>query len=215
VRSTLNEGINVITINLIEEKPDQRFSYLLQVGGGTMCIAATTAACVLVYLFNLGRLEDLETKKRTIEARIERLDLQTKQVQDLEAKKKKLTEMTTVLTQIKARKFLPARVVDEIEKALPPEMWLVAAGESSGKLDLTGFALDEQVVSKFMIALEESKFITGVELLFTEQEEVDDVELKEFSLSARLVGFSDPPKTEAPEAGTSKGKTKPLKAEKA
>ena len=183
----------MIKINLLGEEIDRSGLYLLQFIGFLGALALAIGAC---YAFQSGRnshLAELESRKSQLEIKLARLKKETKEAEELEEKKQFLKDKLTTIATLKANKYGPVRMMDDINGAIPERAWLKEVTEKNKELELKGVALDNQTVSSFMVDLENSPFFKNVDLGESVEIVKDDVKLRNFVIKAlSLIHISEP-----------------------
>jgi type IV pilus assembly protein PilN len=108
-------------------------------------------------------------------------------IKKIEDEKKLLATRTEVINQLKQSSSLTVHVLDEIANLTPPSrMWLKTLSQAGNQLALTGMALDDQTIARYMDELEASDFIQGVRLASSSLEKVAERSLKAFSITASV-----------------------------
>lgn len=192
----------MIRINLLGEKPDHTLSYVLQSIGLVGCIGLAAFGCVGVHMNLQSEFESKSSEQIVLKQKLTRLEKVTKEIDDLEIKKKVLREKLMTIATLKAKKRGPVHVLDDINLSLPERAWLTSIKEKAGLLELNGIALDEQTIALFMSNLERGQFFGNVDLVLATEFLQDDIKLKQFAVS---VVIKDPLKLkEAAEGETQK-----------
>jgi type IV pilus assembly protein PilN len=177
----------MIRINLLPVRAEKKRETLRQ--------QIVLAVAVLLLLFvgiggvhmMLGNdIADLETRITQRRAEISRLQAIIGEVKEFKKKKRELEEKIEVIAQLEARQRGPVRVLDELARIIPKEMWLERLKDSNGALALEGFAIDNQTIARFMTSMEASPWFRGVRLEVTKQVTRAGVDLKSFSLRASV-----------------------------
>jgi len=118
------------------------------------------------------------------------------EIKKLENNKKELLAKIDIINKLKESSSLTVRVLDEVATLTPSDrMWLKNLSQSGNSLTLTGMALDDQTVAKYLDDLERSKFISNVNLMSSAMEVFAERNLKTFSISCS-VGFENTDKKE-------------------
>ena len=202
----------MIRINLLGEKIDRSGIYAahgLAVGGATVL---AIFFCFLFHSSMTDRLELATNQKAILDGQLAKLREKTKKVEDLEKNKKLLSEKLTTIAKLKANKTGPVHLLDDITKAIPDRSWLTGIKQKPEGLEFQGVALDPQTVSSFMTQLGNSKWIGGVELIYSKQMMRQEVAVQEFSLLVKLRSSLDAGKDKAKDgknaASTEKGAQK-------
>lgn len=167
---------------------------------------ASIGFCLLVFYFlNSGissEISDLSQQQDTLKTELAKLEEVTKEVRELEAKKKELNNKLAVIARLKLSKRGPVRVLDDLNLSLPEKSWLVEVKEVGGIFKISGLALDNQTIASFMKGLESSDYFHTVDLVETRQTEKKQVKMKYFIIQAKvnyagkLIASTDPDKEE-------------------
>ena len=177
----------MIRLNLLGEEIDRSGLYILQLIGALGVIALALAGCFLFQSDKANELAELEDRKSQLEARLRKLRSETKEAETLEIKKQLLADKLTTIATLKANKYGPVRMMDDINVAIPERAWLLELAEKDNAVDIKGVALDNQTVSIFMDQLEKSVYLKDVDLGESTEYVKDEVNLRNFSISATLV----------------------------
>ena len=109
------------------------------------------------------------------------------QIAKLEKDKKLIESKIEVINKLQKTKALTVHVLDEIAKLTPSKrMWLTSLNQSGMSVKLTGMALDNQTIAKYMETLKMSDYINEVNLLNTTLSVFAGRNLKSFTLSCNL-----------------------------
>ncbi len=177
----------MIRINLLGEKKDNTAIYVLQ-------LLAFGVAVIFVlgvaFVFKSGISSELEYAKKEqqlLTVRLTKLKQKTKKVDELEKKKKFLSEKLTTIAQLKAKRQGPVQLLDNITGSIPDRAWLTEVAQNGQDIEFTGLAVDPQTVSRFMRKLENSVFFASVDLSYSRQHIRDEVKLQQFSVIGKLI----------------------------
>jgi type IV pilus assembly protein PilN len=105
------------------------------------------------------RTSELEEQARTLTGELAKLSVQTAEVRDLEEKRAIVKAKLAVIGKLKQSKLGPVRMLDDLNVALPSEVWLLDLSEVQNLLKIRGRALGNQDVAAFMKTLEKSDYI--------------------------------------------------------
>ncbi len=178
----------MIRINLLPVKVSRRQeavrSELMLVG-----VAAAIMALIMA-----GAFVSAQSRVNTVKAENAELQREIKRVEEIAAEVKKAQELKaerqkklSVIKQLKANKSGPVHMLDELSQATPEKLQLQSLDENKGRLELTGIAVSNEVISQFLSNLEQSDYFDEVFLNAIDQVDQDGVKLKNFSITARLV----------------------------
>lgn len=186
--------INLLPVREIQAEVGRRQELVL----AGLCVGATALLVLVVYLFQVFRLSQLEKESEGLNKEIAILNAQAKGVTDLQQKITDLKGKLKVIDDLNRKKTGPVRLMEELSTAIPVRLWLMEFKESSGDLSLAGMAVDNQTVAEFLKALAAVSYFRNVELLETTQIEQEGIPLKKFSIKANVV--YQPPEPGAPPA---------------
>ncbi len=178
----------MIRINLLPIKTSRRQEAVKQ----ELFVALAAAGAVLVLLISLqvmlsARVNEVEAQNTLLQQEIKQVENIVKEVEQLEEMKAELEKKLSVIKQLKASKGGPVHMLDQLSQATPEKLQLVSLDEKNGRIEMTGIAVSNEVVSQFLVNLERSEYFTDVFLNEIDQSEKDGVKLKDFSITARLV----------------------------
>lgn len=110
-----------------------------------------------------------------------------KLIKQLEKDKELIEKRIAIIKQLKQSSSLTVHVLDEIANLTPTDrMWLTSITQSGGNLKITGMALDNRTIAKYMEDLKTSPYITSVNLAKTALKSYAGRNLKDFSLSCSI-----------------------------
>jgi type IV pilus assembly protein PilN len=98
-----------------------------------------------------------------------------------------LQEKLNVINLLKKEKASPAKVLDELSIDKPEKAHFESVKKDGSKLGIEGVALDDETVANFMTNLRKSKLFKNVDLIVSEQIEVNKIPLKKFILSCEII----------------------------
>ncbi|RPH99165.1 MAG: hypothetical protein EHM71_13420 [Zetaproteobacteria bacterium] len=178
----------MIKINLLPREERKRHA-----PANTKVLLGIAAAFVLLaamgygwYWLN-GEVNRLQADIQRTQAELKRFEELAKQVDKFQAEKKRLEEKIKVIATLTAAQGGPVRLLDEISKALPSEVWLTAFTRTGKKLDISGIAYSNFSVANFMTNLSSaSGLIANVDLVVSEKATVEQVPVERFSITMEV-----------------------------
>jgi type IV pilus assembly protein PilN len=178
----------MIRINLLPVKISRRQeavrSELMLAGVAVGVLVAVMAAA---FISVQSRVNTVRAENADLQEEIRRVEEIAKDVQKAEELKAELQRKLGVIKQLKASKSGPVHMMDELSLATPEKLQLQQLDERSQRLQLTGVAVSNEVISQFLTNLEQSEYFDDVFLNAIDQVDEEGVKLKNFSISARLV----------------------------
>lgn len=176
----------MIRINLLGDKVDKSPIHMLQLLLFGFSIVLALMLCVIVHSSASAKETQLASEKTSLDLRLAELKKRTKEVTELEEKKRVLREKLLTIANLKAKKQGPIHVLDEINSAIPERSWLLSAVDKAGTLSITGIALDNQTIAVFISNLKKSKYFETVDLDYSSLQEVESVKMKRFALTVKV-----------------------------
>jgi type IV pilus assembly protein PilN len=134
-----------------------------------VALGVTIAVLIMVvpFLIQGRRLSALDTQIEQLNKEIQQFNMQVKEVHELERLKKEVQTKLSIIQDLNRKRVGPSRVFDDLSTATPDNLWLIDFNETSGQATLTGLALDNETIARFMRQLQESPYFYGVDLVET------------------------------------------------
>jgi type IV pilus assembly protein PilN len=171
-------------INLLpwrEAARQQRQQEFLIIGG--IALSITLVIALLVHISIEGRISDQLNLNDYLNAEIAKLDIQIKEIKDLEKTKEDLTSRMEVIQQRQKSRPEIVRLFDELVTALPEGVYLTLLQQTGRSVGVEGRAQSNARVSAFMRKIEASQTIGKPRLLLIENKDKTDTGLSHFRLS--------------------------------
>lgn len=109
------------------------------------------------------------------------------QIKQLEKDKQVLENRIAVINKLKASSSLTVHALDEVAKITPSKrIWLTTLNQSGGTLKISGMALDNRTIAKYMDDLKTSQYIKDVRLASSSLKGYAGRNLKAFSLTCAI-----------------------------
>ncbi len=96
---------------------------------------------------------------------------------------RKMKPEAAVLERLKQDNQTLLKILEAISSSLPDKAWLHALSQKENKMILQGFALNHQIISRFLAGLENSKFFETVKIVAIEQLSQKEGLLKKFTIA--------------------------------
>lgn len=177
----------MIRINLLPVRQKRGHqSTQAQLWIGAVLLLATVLGCVFWAWSVAGTLENRKEQIQTKEQEKKRLAKQIREVKDLEDVMKELKEKLAVIDKLSKSKTGPVRVLDDLSKETPTQVWLTDVDDKSGGMTIKGVSLDHEHVSAFMKALQTSKYFSNVILKHSKETKQKGGTLYEFSITCKV-----------------------------
>jgi type IV pilus assembly protein PilN len=178
----------MIKINLLPQEERKRrqpvgSKKILGILGGVVAAAAMGYG----WWWLGGIVDDLQGDIKKAQAELKRYEALAKQVDKFQADKKRLEEKLKIIQTLVAAQGGPVKLLDEVSKALPNDVWLTAMSRSGKKLDVSGIAFSNFSIANFMTNLSQiATLIQAVDLVVSEKAVVEQVPVERFTITMEL-----------------------------
>lgn len=136
-----------------------------------------------------GQVQRLQQDIRQNKVELERYKNEIKKVEQFLGERKRLQERLQVVARLTAEQGGPVRLLDQVSRVLPDEVWLTGMNKTKDKLVLQGYAFSNFGIANFMTALGGVQPpLRNVELTFSEKSTVERVPVERFEITAALGG---------------------------
>jgi type IV pilus assembly protein PilN len=122
---------------------------------------------VVPYVYQGRQIASLEQQIQDTKEQIRRYNQQVKEVNDLDHLKVELQTKLRIIEVLNEKRVGPARVLDDLSQSAPDNLWLMDFNENAGAATLSGMALDNETIARFMRQLQGSPYFYGVDLVET------------------------------------------------
>lgn len=181
----------MIRINLLPFREARRRAELRnQLGLVVLAVVVAGGLCVMLQLWSATRLSSARSQVAKIEKKISEYEPEMAQLRGFENKRSEVERKLGVIRGLEKSRTGPVRALDELATNTPDRLWLTALKAEGSKVDLTGYALDNEVVADFLTALGSSEHFGSIDLRGTEFVQSQGVRLNQFNVQARLTAKS-------------------------
>lgn len=177
----------MIRINLLPAREARRRVELrrqTQVAIGALVL--TVGSGVWGYFTQNTYLEARQDELAQVEAEVKRLEAIIKEVQQFEEKKALLDKKVGAIEEIKTKQRRPARLLDDVSRSLPDQLWLTSVKETNSGVQISGKSFDNVGIAAFMENLERSSSFGSVELIESKSELLQGRQVVAFTVVARV-----------------------------
>lgn len=144
------------------------------------------AVVMTMYFVERLKISDTQNDITTANNKINELKARIGKLEELKTLKDQVKKKLDVLTQLRKNKTGPAQRLATLSDSTPNQLWLTSYGENGSDIKISGFAFNEELIATFMRTIEASSDYSGVELLVSEQAEMDGAKFKRFDISCKL-----------------------------
>jgi type IV pilus assembly protein PilN len=153
----------------------------------------------LIGIFQYNKISFNEKEVQSLQQEKQKFTATLNEIKKLEEEKELIETRIGVIKQLKESSSLTVHILDEVANLIPNKrMWLSGMSQSGNSLKLSGMALDNQTVAKFMDDLEGSQYLDNVALSNSSMKQYAERNLKSFSLTgnARVPAVEGDPKAQ-------------------
>ncbi len=122
---------------------------------------------VVPYVYQGRQIASLDRQIDDAKEQIRRYNQEVKEVKQLDGLKVELQTKLHIIEGLNEKRVGPARVLDDLSQSAPDNLWLMDFNENAGAATLTGMALDNETIARFMRQLQSSPYFYGVDLVET------------------------------------------------
>lgn len=141
-----------------------------------VALGATISALIMVvpYMIQGRQMGQIEAEIRDVQEQIKIYNKKVAEVQDLDRLRLDVQAKLQVVQDLNDKRVGPARVLRDLSIATPENLWLLDFNEGEGNATLTGMALDNETIARFMRQLSASEYFVAVDLVETSRRAAAD-----------------------------------------
>lgn len=178
----------MIRINLLPVREVRRRVELRRQGQAAVCaLVLAVGGSAWGYVTQNSNLAMRQEELVQVEQEIKRLEAIIKEVQKFETRRALLDKKVVAIEDIKTKQRRPARLLDDVSRSLPDQMWLVSVKDTGSGLQINGKSFDNVGIAAFMENLERSSSFGSVELVESKAELLQGRQVVAFTVVARVV----------------------------
>lgn len=152
------------------------------------CFGILLFVLAAVFFFQKSKITTNREKLAAIQQERQQYVAIERKIKKLEEETKTLERQIGVIDRLKKSSSLTVHALDELAKITPADrMWLTSLSQNGTSLSISGMALDNQTIAKFMDDLKSSEYIGNVNLENSALKAYAGKNLKSFSISCSLV----------------------------
>ena len=174
-----------------------------------LAVAAGVLASFLVVSWYNSRIGNQNARNEYLKGEIAKVDVQIKEIEELDKKKGKLLARKEVIEQLQANRSQMVHLFDSLVRTIPDGVSLTSIKQEGDILTLGGRSQSNARVSTYMRNLESSGWMTNPDLNIIEAKEGKPGLPYEFNLKVKLANPNAPKEGEEAAAG---GATAPAAA---
>ncbi len=186
----------MIRINLLprDEVPANRSLKIpsLSTFAPLVLIAIAVGAMTVMSVYQNQKIGSLQQAIAADEAESRRLAPEIAKIKRLDEQRQSLNQRLDVITALDRDRYFRVHLLDELNRALPSNMWLIRCENTSGdSYSIEGVTFSNFLISDLLQNLARSPYFDGVSLQIAERGTIEDVDVVKFKLATR--GVRTPP----------------------
>lgn len=182
----------MIRINLIPTKEIEWFEDIKRE------LTILLLSCILIFSVIIYFAVNLNNKIRNIKSQLEATQIELKKYEGIEKKlaqlekeKKTVEQKLKIVSNLGKQRNYVISILRELVARFPVKsMWFEELTLNGTNLTIKGVALDNESIAEFMRRLKKSTYFIQVELIKTEKKQIEELNLKSFTLECKLEMFS-------------------------
>ncbi len=180
----------MVRINLLPTKKAARLDSLRNELFMMIGVIIATIIGLFVWDQSLAtELEGINIRMSQLNADIDRLSKEVKEIDKLKGKQKKIEAKLKAITKLEAKRYGPAIMLDELASIVTTDskrVWLTYLRQEGKKLVLKGKAMDHEDVSEFQTSLERRQIFKAVVLKKVSSKKDGDIDILEWEISCKI-----------------------------
>ncbi|MFQ5988323.1 MAG: PilN domain-containing protein [Candidatus Methylomirabilales bacterium] len=125
----------------------------------------------------------------SMQAELKQLEHVAKKVERFKKEKKELEERLKVMQRLLASQSVPVHLLQALSVELTDELWLTSISKKGNRLRIKGYSFTDFGIANFMTRLSrKAPLLKDVELVVSEQAEVEKTTLKKFEIVCKMLG---------------------------
>jgi Tfp pilus assembly protein PilN len=122
---------------------------------------------VVPYMIQGRQISQVDAQIADTQAEIAIYAKKVEEVRDLDRLRADVQAKLQVVQDLNDKRIGPARVLHDLSIATPENLWLLDFNEGNANATLTGMALDNETIARFMRQLSSSNYFVAVDLVET------------------------------------------------
>ena len=158
----------MIRLNLLPLKETERaLGRRQQLSLIALGVSIALLIMIIPFLIQGRTLASLDAQIDELNREVQQFNTQVREVHELDHLKKEVQAKLNVIEDLNRKRVGPSRVLDDLSGATPENLWLIDFTENVGQATLTGLALDNETIARFMRQLQTSPYFYAVDLVET------------------------------------------------
>jgi len=139
------------------------------------------------------RIEKLNTQIDLTKKEINKYRKITREIDTIIKNLDNLEKKTAVINNLEMDRKRPVKLLDTMTQVIVPKrMWFTSLTSGNSTVGIDGIALDNKTIADFMTRLENSKLFSAVNLKSIRQQNIKNLNLKNFAITSNEAGVKQP-----------------------
>ncbi|MDG4554554.1 MAG: PilN domain-containing protein [Candidatus Competibacter sp.] len=155
----------------------------------SMLVAAALLAAGIVFLVQTeiaNRIEHQQERNNYLRGELARLKKAAEEIQALQQTRNRLVERLTVIQKLQASRPGMVRMLDELVRLVPQDIYLSAFKTTNTQVTLNGIARSDLIISEFMRSIRDTKLFGEPVLQVIQTKNLNNVQARVFELLVPL-----------------------------
>ena len=153
-----------------------------------ICLIVLLGVGIFVRVQCKSKISTLQEQITSTKLQIENSKIEVEKINNLKKDKKKLQQKLDLIKDMKCRQKGPSKLLNEIAKIIPENVWLTSLSSNGPQLSLEGMSLTANTIAHFMKTLESTADLQQIELDKITQTTVADRKVKKFKITCNIKG---------------------------
>ncbi len=180
--------INLLPVRAIKKKETAKQQVVILV----FSVCALLAIGIAVFTVLQTKIVMAKNEIANSEKELQQLKAKIGEIENIKKLQDEVKKKLDVLNQLRKDKAGPANRLAKLSEALPDKVWLTRYNENGSNVSLAGIAYTEDLIAEFMRNLQATEYFANVELLVSQQTEINGVKAKQFELSCLIKSGPQP-----------------------
>ena len=190
----------MIQINLLPVRAERRKEFIRK----QLSIAALTMffTIAVMSLFFYKIQAHYNKTKSTLERtnkQIKQLEPIIKKIEQYKKQKDEVSKKIAVIIDLDRYRLAPVVTLSDLNRLRPEKLWFTSLMEKGQHLTISGVAVDNETIVNFLNNLKQSTTLKKADLILLRSQTIQELQLKEFTISCPLDLTSLPKLLETPE----------------
>lgn len=174
----------MIKINLLPvKKQDQGANLKLQGALAAVLVVAVLSICGYFQSRLLGEIAAMRSQIAKVNEETANLQKIIGEIDKIKERKADLEKKLEVIEGLELGRLSTVKIMELVSRSVPDQLWFDKFELKGSSLQVSGFALDNQIIAKFIQNLSKNPTVSGVVLRETSQALYEKMDVVKFSIT--------------------------------